>query len=1054
MRKFFLTLSAILCLLISAMSQRTITGKVFNSDGTPLQGATVEASDKSATVTSEDGSYKLKVGAGARYLLFTLSEYASEQLAIGTKTVLNVSLTSNQKNLQEVVVVGYGTQKRKEITGSLASVKGSDVASKPIQSFEQALAGRAAGVQITIPNGVLNTPPVFRIRGTNSISLSSYPLIVVDGVPSFTGDFSSTSSAGNALASINPNDIESIDIAKDAAATAIYGSRAANGVVYITTKKGKPGKARISYNGSVGWTNVYGIPKELDAFQYTDYKNLAASNNGGVNSSNPTGSGYVHFALTNGPDGQPINTNWADVVYRKGITQDHNVNVSGGSESTSYYFSAGYTNQQGILRKNDFVRKNVLFNIDSKPNKYFNIGGKISFSNEKNLAANPSGSLSGEAFGTAGLGRTVVVNSPNVSPYNNDGSYNISGSNVVGPMSNSIAQVGFYNPVVAFDLNRQNSETNHIQSNVYIQVKPLKWVTLRTSYGIDYILVDNDIFQNPIHGDGASATGTATSTFAKYKRYVWTNTAQFDYTFASKHTVSLLAGNEQQRGTNVGFGLNRTGLSDPANIVIQGGFINNNPSGAALGENYLLSYFGRLKYDFNKKYFVEGNLRQDEASQLGIKKGTFWGVSGGWEIANEGFWQSAGMNSIFNSFRLKGSYGKVGNISGIGDFATYSTFGSGLYGGNPTLSFNQAGNPVLQWESSTKTDVGFVFSSLGNRLSGEVEYYKNNIDHLILNVPQSPSAGLPTSVPTNVGTMYNKGIELTLNATPIQNKKFSWNTSFNFTTNKNMVTALAPGLKEIQTATSTLETVNKTLPEYSLGYLFVVRSNGVDAATGKRIFINSQGKEVLYQFFAPAGEFNWTNRDGTKYVSPTGGTAITQAADGVLYANTDPKQYGGWNNTFRYGNFELSALLTYQMGFNIYYGSNAGLHDQRFWNNAVDVLNHWSKPGDVTNIPKPLYLDNVSNGSAIAMDINVFKGDFVKLKNVSLAYDLPKNFIGKAHISSARFYISGQNLAIKTKYPGPDPEVSSNGNGNNSQGVDRNTIGNARTFTLGVNIGF
>ena len=227
------------------------------------------------------------------------------------------------------------------------------------------------------------------------------------------------------------------------------------------------------------------------------------------------------------------------------------------------------------------------------------------------------------------------------------------------------------------------------------------------------------------------------------------------------------------------------------------------------------------------------------------------------------------------------------------------------------------------------------------------------------------------------------------------------------------------------------------MPGYSIGYLWVIKTGGVDPATGRRIFINAAGNQVLYQFYAPAGQFNYSNPDGTKYVSPTGGTAITQAADAVLYANTDPKQYGGWSNTFTYGHLSLDVLLTYQMGFYIYYGTNAGLHDQRFWNNAVDVLNHWSKPGDVTSIPKPVYLDNVSNGSAMPMDINVFKGDFVKVKNVTLSYDIPRNLVSRAKLSSARLYISGQNLHIFTKYPGPDPEVSSNGNGNNSQEYDR-----------------
>jgi TonB-linked SusC/RagA family outer membrane protein len=962
-------------------------------------------------------------------------------------------MRAKDTKLEEVVVVGYGTQRKKDFTGSVATVKGSAVADKPVQSFDQALAGRVTGVQITIPNGVLNTPPVFRIRGVSSISLSSYPLVVVDGVPTPTGDFSSTNAAGNALASINPNDIETIDVAKDAAATAIYGSRAANGVVYITTKKGKQGKARINYNVSFGFTSAYGIPEVLNAQQYTDYKNMAATNNQNLNTTNPSGSGYTKFIMTNGPDGRPIDTRWADYIYRQGFSQDHNLNVSGANETTSYYFSAGYSNQEGIVRTNDFTRKNILMNVDSRFNSKITIGGKISYSNEMNRINSSSGSLNGEGFGTAGAGRLQFVTAPNISPYRNDGSYNIStAGNFIGAMNNTIAQVGFYNPVVLFDKNRSNSETNHIQGNVYLQIKPVKWLTLRSMYGIDYLFVDNEIFQTPIHGDGFAPIGSATSTLGKYKRWTWSNTAQVDYTFKQKHTVSLLVGGEQDRRTSTGFGLNRQQISDPVYTVIQAGWGINNSSGSVYGENYLLSYFGRFRYDYNKKYFVTFNLRQDEYSALPFQKETFWGVSGGWNLNNEKFWGA--MKNVFSSFKLTGSYGKVGNTGGIGDYASYSTYGSGLYGGLPTLVFNQAGNNVLKWETSYKFDLGINFGLFNDRITVEADYFKNNISNLILNVPQAPSVGLPTSVPSNVGKMYNKGVEIAVNLVPVQKKNFTWTTNFTYTNIGNQVTELAPGLAEVLTATSGLETVNRTAVGHSVGSLWLVRSAGVDPATGSRVLLNSIGNRVLYRFAPAAGQFNWSNPDGTRYNKPDGSAnTINQTADAYMY-NAIPKFYGGLNNNFRYKNFDLDILLTYQGGNYVYYGSWAGLHDQRFWNNHVDVLNAWKKPGDIASVPRPVYGDNVSNGSALPMTYSLFKGDFIKLKNASLGYTLPQDLVSKARINSARFYVSGQNLFIFTDYPGPDPEVSSNGNTTSAPGVDRNTIANGRTITVGLNITF
>jgi TonB-linked SusC/RagA family outer membrane protein len=1059
MRKLFTLLAALvlLCGQLAAQSTRTVKGKVTDDKGIPLAGVTVSAvGTNKKVVTDNGGNFAIEITSKVRSLQFTYVGFALQEVSVTDASTVDIkiNLKSEDASLSEVVVVGYSTQKRKDLTANVATVKGAAVADKPVQSFDQALAGRATGVQVTIPNGVLNAPPVLRIRGTNSLSLSSYPLIVVDGVPSYTGDGSGTNAAGNVLASINPNDIESIDIAKDAAATAIYGSRAANGVVFITTKKGKSGAAKVTYNGSVSWTEAYGIPEVMNAQQYTDFKNMAATNNQNINSTNPAGAGYTKFATMTGPDGKMVNTNWADAVYRTGFSHNHNVNVSGGNDNTTYYFSVGYSGQEGFIRKNEFRRTNMLFNLDSRFNKWLAVGGKISYSNEKNLAASTSGSLPGEAFSTAGVARSVLVNAPNVGIYKNDGTYNIAANGVIGSGANSLAQVGFNNPQVLFDLNRSNNELQHIQANGYVQAKPFSWLTLRSLYGVDYLFSDNDIFWNPIHGDGFAAGGQVFVSYSQNKRWTWANTLQADYTFANRHTVGLLIGNEQDRRESKGYGINRQTLSDPAFNIAQAGWVTNNPSGLGIGENYLISTFGRINYDYNKKYFLSGTVRQDEYSAFAEKGDIFWSVSGGWELGQEKFFQSAKLDKVFTNFKIRGSYGKVGNMLGIADFPIYSTYGSGLYGGNPTLAFNQAGNPNLSWEASTKTDIGLSFGMLKNRLMVEFAYYKNDISDLILNVPQSPSAGVPNLIPTNVGTMYNKGIELQLSGTPVQFKNFSWTSTLNITTNKAEVTSLAPGLSEILTATSGLETVSRTAVGYSPGYIWVVRNGGVDAQTGSRILLNKAGQPVLYRFAPAAGQFQWSNPDGTQYKENGVAVGITQAKDGVMVGNVVPKQYGGWDNTFRYKDFEMNVLLTYQLGFNVYYGTWAGLHDMRFWNNSSDVLHAWSKPGDIADVPRPVYNDNVSNGSGLPMSYSLFKGDFVKLKNVSVGYNIPKKCLDKLKFRSARIYASGQNLAIFTKYPGPDPEVSSNGNGATSQGIDRNTVPNGRTYTVGLNLGF
>jgi len=1043
MRKKLLLLLSIVCLIGQAQAQnRTVTGKVTDAGGMPVPNASVIIKGTSAgTTTNAEGFFSLSVPPNARTLVFSAVTMTPLEIAISNKTEVDATLNTSESAMQEVVVVGYGTQKRREVTGSIVNVKGAVIANKPVQSFEQALGGRAAGVLITIPNGVLNSPPVIRVRGTNSISLSSYPLVVIDGIPAYTGDFSGTSSAGNALASINPNDIESIDIAKDAAATAIYGSRAANGVLFVTTKKGKSGKARISYDAWIGWSNPQRLPKLLDAFQYTDHKNDALRNAGTFNATTN------FFALTNGPDGQPINTNWYDYVYRTGRQHSNSVSISGGNDNTRYYFSVGYTDQQGIIQKNDFKRISTLMNVDHKAGKRIQIGAKVQYSNDQNNAAVSSGSL-GDAFATAGLGRVPLVTAPNISPYNNDGTYNYSGA-LIGVMGNKQGQVGFNNPVIQLEQNRNNSELNHLISNVFVQFKPLNWITLKTLYGIDYVFADNEQYFSPISGEGFSSNGSVSSFFGKNKRWVWANTVQFDYIFAEKHSVSLLGGIEQQKSNFTGYGLNRTSATDPEFKNIQGGWTTPNVAGVGIGEDYLYSEFGRLQYNFDTKYFLTASLRKDGASQLGAnsKYGTFWGVSAGWEITKENFWSGANLDKVFSSFKLRGSYGKVGNIAGLGNFASLSVFGSGLYGGTGTVSFSQAGNENLTWETSTKTDVGFSLGILNDRITADVGFYKNDINGLILNVPQPPSAGLPTDIPQNVGKMYNRGVEVAVSAIPVSNKNVEWTTSFNISYNKNEVTALALGLDQIVSSTGGLENPSITKPGNPIGMLFVTRTAGVDPATGRRIFINKNGQQVYFQHVAPAGQFRFAFADGT--VAPA-----VSSADAVVYKNTNPKFFGGFDNTIRFRSFELNALFTYQLGSYVYFGTNAGLRDQRFWNNSTDVLRKWQTKGDVTDIPKVFFGDNISNGSSFPLDINVFKSDFIKLRSLTLSYNFSKNILERAGISNARFYVTGNNLAILTDYPGPDPEVSSNGNGSSNFGIDRNTVVNQRTVTVGINVSF
>ena len=648
------------------------------------------------------------------------------------------------------------------------------------------------------------------------------------------------------------------------------------------------------------------------------------------------------------------------------------------------------------------------------------------------------------------MGRIPLVTAPIVSPFNADGSYNISSNNQPGRGAN-LQQIGFVNPVPVIDLNTFTSGASQIQASVFANVNLLKGLVLRTQYGIDNVMTESISFASPVHGDGFGSNGSATNNFANRQRWNWQNTLQYDLTLAESHNFSLLAGNEQQYTKSEGWGANRTVIADPFFTTFQGNFTTIVPSGNFQGENYLLSYFGRLNYDFNKKYLITLNLRQDEFSAFapGKKRGIFWGASAGWSISEESFWKES-LGGTINYLRLRGSYGEVGNNNGIGDFASLGLYGSGLYATDPTLAFSQAGNPDLSWETSQKTDIGLNFGLFNDRITGEISYFRNLIDGLILNAPLSPSKGVPgNSIATNIGSMLNTGWEFGLSGTVMRKGKFSWNSNFNLTFMENEVKTLASGNADILASTGGLETANIIRVGESVGSLYVVETQGVNPANGRRIFINGKGEKVQYTHVVAAGQSRWTYLDGRT------ATAVNQSADGKIYGPTLPKWFGAWDNTFRYGNFDLNFQLQYSGGNYIYNGTKAGLRDARFWNSHTDVLDRWTESNTAGSIPRVVYGDNISNGSAIPMSENVEKGDFMRLRNVTLGYSIPTSVFGeKVKISSLRVYANINNAFLLTGYSGTDPEVSSNGNSNQAPGVDRNSVPMARTFLVGLNVGF
>jgi TonB-linked SusC/RagA family outer membrane protein len=1042
MRKTLCLSITLMLMTLASWAQRTVTGRVTDDRGNPLPNVSVIIKNtNSGTVTGSDGLFSINVPATGRTLVFSYADMTTQEVAIGNQSAVNVSLTPAERSMQEVVVVGYGTQRRAEVTGNVSSIAGSKLRDLPVQTFEQGLSGRAAGVNIAIPNGVLGNPPVIRVRGVSSISLSSYPLVVIDGVPSFTGDIGGTAS-NNLLGDINPSDIESIEVLKDASAAAIYGSRASAGVLLITTKRGRLGRSRVNYEGWAGWTNAYNLIEVLNAQEYTDLKN-----EGLVNAGTPPNNTTRGFYTMNDANGNLINTNWYDYVYRTGFAQNHTLNLSGANEKTSYYFSVGFTDQEGMFVNNDYKRMTGRFTMDHNVNTWLKVGGTFNYTNSDNQGLN-TGST-GAAFNTSGAARLAFALAPNVSPYNADGTYNINGTATIGQGNNKSA-LAFTNPVLLNDLNTFTSESERIMGNVYGQVRIMNGLNFRTLYGLDNLNVVNKEFRTAIHGDGAQFNGAAQNTLQQPRRWNWQNTLTYDTRFASDHGLNILLGAEQQRTTTDSWGADRRGVSDPFFNEYQGGFTQIVPAGNGLGENFLQSYFGRVNYDFKRKYFVSGNIRRDGYSAFSNKWGTFYGGSAGWIVSEEDFWRNSSIGNTVNSFKLRGSYGLVGNFAGVGNYTYQNTFGSGLYGADATLVFNNAGNANLTWEKSKKLDVGLNAGFLNDRLTFEFTYYRNDIYDLILNEPQAPSRGVPgNSITANIGSMRNTGIEVTLSGNVISSRDFSWNSSFNISTVKNEVLELANNNADILFATGGLESPSLVRVGESIGSFYVVKTEGINPENGRRIFVLRDGTRVQYNHADPVTSNRWTKvSDGTVT------RAANQAADGVVMGPSLPTYFGGFDNTVRWKGFDFNILLYFSGGNYMYNGSKAGLHDNRNWNNAKDALNRWTKAGENAEWPRVVFGDNVSNGSSFPISNSVEKGDFIKGRNISLGYSLPKSLMGRINLSSVRVYVAALNAFTITDYSGFDPEIQSNGNGTGNASVDRNSAPLARTINVGINVGF
>ena len=1051
---FVLIQPAVICAQIKTtpIVNATMYGRIVDSlDREPVAGASIQLEGVTHTVVSDKkGNFRFVTGQQLPATLIIQSIGYEPRTVIVRSAPIDIALRPLLNQFDDVVVTGYAAQSRRLYTGAASQIKSEVLESRPAQSFDQLLGGQAAGVNIVQPSGALNTTPVFRIRGLNSVTSSVYPLIIVDGVTIFTGS-AGGDVGNNPLANINPIDIETIDVLKDASASAIYGSRAANGVIIITTKKGKVGKPLAGYDSWLSVSRPFNLPSVLGVHDYIQIKNEARVNAG-------LSPGFV---LGTDEQGNVIETDWYDVAYQTAVSQNHHLYFSGATPTTSYYVSANYSDQNGIVRTNKFEQKGVRLNLDHQLTSRINVGISTSYNTSKNegpdtgaigpntIASSSGTDVNAQYIGNQPLGRLTYILPPNVPIYLANGDYNINPANGnigYGPNDPALGVFNAYNLQTLLDNDVNSSVSTSLLGSVFAEVEIFKSLKFKTLYGLNNLQVENASFRSPLSGDGFVTNGLASNNSASYQRANWTNTLIFTNTFQQDHYLNVLLGHELIKTDIAGWGAIRTGISDSFFTGYQGGWLNIVPANNLQTENAILSYFTNINYAYQGKYLLSINARRDGLSALaeGNKWGNFGGGAVGWNVSEERFFKESDLGRTINGLKVRASYGVVGNSS-LNDYAALSLYDASTYAGSPTFAFSQAGNPDLRWESSKKFNVGLDLAFLKNRLIVTGEYYRNNVDGLILSAPQAASMGIPgNAVSANVGSLYNQGVEFTVQANILAKGDFKWSANANISTLKNRVTSLGEGGDIYPTSLSTFGIQNMTREGYSVGSVFAVPTDGVNPDNGNRIFINRNDERVQYD----ALNRSFAYLDGS--VAPQ----IDNYEDGRIMGNSLPSYYGGINSNMYYKNFDLLIGIIFSGGNKLTNGTRATLSDQRYFNNGTFILDRWTAPGQVTDVPKVVWGDSFSNGFSSTISSNVEDGSFAKLKNVAIGYHVPlKPAFAGNHLSSLRVYAQATNLFTITSYTGSDPEISINGNSINS-GKDQNVPANARVFSAGINIGF
>lgn len=1024
-----------------AFSQTTIRGTVTDESNQTLIGVNVmEVGTGNGVVTNIDGKFEIKVNSENASLSFTYIGYKSATIPLKGQKVLNISLEPDVVNLNEVVVVGYGTMKRSDLTGSVVSVNDVAIKKSVPTSIDQVLQGRAAGVQIQSNSGTPGASTAIRIRGINSINLSTQPIFVIDGV---VVDASTSSESSNPLSNINPSDIVSMDVLKDASATAIYGSRASNGVIMITTKRGQTGESTVTYDGYVGWQSM---PKHLDVMnlqEYARHQNERAD--AGILEKN---SAFVR------PDLLGEGTDWQKELFQNALMTNHNISITGGANKTTYSVSGGYLKQDGIALGSSFNRFTLRSNIDSEIKKWLKAGFTFSLADSKQEIGADNNTI-----------MNALTYQPMVAVSNPDGSFD-------GPEDVWMPA----NPIGMASIRENYNKKYNFRANSYLEATIAKYFTFKTEYSTDYNWTHTYYFE-PSYRFGVLESNTRTSKRSKNdsKYWSWRNILSYDNTFSGNHKVNLMIGQEMSEYSWENLGGAVTGFLTNTTHDLNAGNVKESSATGASGASSILSYFGRGFYSFDDRYLLTATIRRDGSSKFadGNRWGWFPSAAVAWKISNESFLKD---NDVLNNLKLRLGWGTTGNQN-VYDWAYMALlaqkttpWGIGVLNANTP-------NPDLKWETTYSTNLGLDVNLFNNRIEFIIDaYYKKTAD-LLFNLPLpaylgSYGPGAANNPWANIGTLENKGVEFTLNTVNIDKKDFQWRSNFVFSLNRNNVKSLNTDNSFVdakyrvgsENATVTMTKVGEPIGQF-YGWKVIGRfntatdfyykddkGNVVPVALPEGVSIGENGAYIGDYIFADL------NSDG-----------VIDEKDKTTIGNPEPKFTYGIGNTFSYKGFDLTVFLSGSYGNDVMNYNRRYVEDVRANNNLLKTaLNyaHISKidpdgPNDYRNLyvssgdaHMPRISSSSANGNTRISDLYVEDGSYLRIQNISFGYTLPKKWMKKIDVQNVKVFTNLQNVYTWTKYSGYDPEIGYMNGNPLLNGVDYGRYPSPRIITFGLNVSF